>query len=542
MSIDRLRDAARAVGETITEVPPLDLGARTKRAWMVPLAAAASVAVAVAAGTMIARGGGNGVSQVAASTSGPVAAPTFFADVTMDGIVVRTVADGKLTATVPEPSSLERFTFIQAAQDNRLFYAASDTDDCHPRFYQFTLDEDGQVSGLGVLPFAPPEGTRLNSLAVNGDGSELGYATISCDPGSDAGPGLVLTDTASGESRTWKSGDNIVTGLSLSADGSKAAFRVAPMVISKYKYIETSPMPMPSEAGSPPARLTVTATPQAAPDERPNEKLGERPDETGVPGRDAPPVVSFAVPSGGPDVLPPVISASPCGNPTVVVSKAPPPEQPVPVPTGTKSGVPTVVATGEHSEPPSPLPSELPSDIPPVPVPSATASDLPFKKKSAYGRAWTSCMESAEVWLLDTNAPDENFDQAAKITLSGPVGEVKGGILGVQLSPDGTRLIAGLGVFGMRSVGDKAKPVEGAALVAYGLDGKPIETLYQDSGKGGMLLMDLDGSGQSALVQRMNEIGLVDAYGYHALSTGGSAGGRDDLKQMVALIGPGSSF
>ncbi|MBO3751821.1 hypothetical protein J5X84_37615 [Streptosporangiaceae bacterium NEAU-GS5] len=560
MTIDRLRDAARAVGETITDVPPLELGTRTKRVWLVPIAAAASVAVAVAAGTMIAKGG-NGISQVAASTAGPVAPPKFFASVDRTGIIVQAVSGAATTATVPQPNAQERFTFIQAAQDNRLFYAASDTDDCHPRFYQFTLDENGQVTGFGVLPFAPAEGFRPLSMAVSGDGRKLAYGAVPCKPEEKTPPNLVVTDTGTGESRSWTSDDHgVPVDLTLTADGSRAAFRLAPLL---WKVIAAaSPAPMPAEVPSPIVSKTVTLEPDPAA-KATIDKLEEQKKRAAAsegPGvKDVPPV---DIATGGCAHAGVAISGE---KPGVVFSKEKP-NAPVPVPSDIPPGQPSDLPSPLPSDLPATVPSDLPSDLPAA-VPSDVLPPLPSGEASAYASAepsaapsgageaytssvtiagvgpfWKGCADVSDVRILDTNAAGGALGQAAKVTLPTSYDGVSGGVASVRLSPDGTRLIGSLGTFGVRVVDDKVTYDGSSALVAFdATDGKPIETLYKDDSKGGLMLIDLDGSGQSALVSRLNEVGVVDASGYHTI-TAAPISANDQVKKAVALIGAESSW
>jgi hypothetical protein len=519
MSIKRLRDATRAVGETINDVPPLDLGTRTKRAWLVPLAAAASVAVAVAAGTVIAKGGGNGISQVAASTAGPVAAPKFMADLDQDGITVRSVNGGATTATVPQPSARERFTFIQATQDNRLFYAATETDDCHPRFYQFTLDENGQANGFGVLPFGPAEGTQPTSFAVSGDGTKLVYGAIPCVYGK-APSSLVVTDTATGDSHAWTTQEEVaIADVSVSADGSKVAFRQGPAFPPKL--VDASPLPMPSEIPSP--AVSPPATPgDKAPMVAPTPVFSKEAGSVVTSTEPSPKVAAGEAAS--------VVALQKCSFASDMIAFQGQPSGPV--------------ASGRPKDAPSDLPSALPSDVPPSALPSGVPSgavdprEAPSPLATAAGALpgmiWSACEGLTEVWLLDTNAAGGSLDQAHKLTLSASYDGVTGGIMGVQLSPDGTQLIASLGGFGARIVDGKLQPLKGStALIAYGTaDGQPIGTLYKDTDKGSMMLLDLDGSGQNALVQRTNEIGMVDASGYHTIR---AAADNDATKKMIAL-------
>ncbi|WP_433418078.1 hypothetical protein ACQP1V_01525 [Microtetraspora malaysiensis] len=493
---DRLRDATRAVGETIDQVPAFSLSAgrtrsggasRVRRAWLVPLAAAASVTVAVAGGVAVARGGDGGPSQDAATSAGLAAAPTFFAEAGEGGIIVRSVNGGAETSRVPNPSGKERFVGIQAAQDNRLFYAVSAEDDCRPRLYRFTLDEEGKIGTFGPLPFAPPEGTRPTSLAVSGDGGKLAYGVVPCRGGEKGR--LVVADTATGDSRTWTAKDGVdVSELSMTADGRFVLFAgyvrmelgsSAP-VTDEATFTATeapSPYPMVSRVGEPPAPVidAITASPVASE------------------------ATATAVPS--PATAEP--SVAPTAEASFVVTEASPIEPGV---TG-KEATPQV----EWCRFPAATILDEPSE---ASSPAVAPDEDPIEVHAVF----KVCPDLSDLRLLDTGAPGDSLEQASSISLSAQAGETSGGMLGAAISPDGSRIVAAFQ--NMEIDGKTGRQVGGSAdLIAYNTaDGKAAGVVYHDAGEAAIRLLDLDGTGEHVIVARGDEIGAVDAAGYRALT------------------------
>ncbi|MEU8193152.1 hypothetical protein AB0C10_05150 [Microbispora amethystogenes] len=233
--VRRLQDATHAVGEVVEAVPsfcpPEGRARRTRRRgrawpWLVPVAAAAAVTVAIAGGVTVVRHGGGSAGPAAGVTAGPAVEPSFLVEVLAKGLAVRRISDGKVTVTVPGRTG-ERFTQVQAARDNRLFYAVTaKARGCgDSRIYRLVLDDDGRIGSFDPLPFSPPKSAGVTSLAVNGEGSALAYGLSPCAP--EVGmASLVVTDTETGDSRTWTSSSAaVVRNVSMSADGRTLAFR-----------------------------------------------------------------------------------------------------------------------------------------------------------------------------------------------------------------------------------------------------------------------------------------------------------------------------
>ncbi|WP_433220879.1 hypothetical protein [Microtetraspora malaysiensis] len=481
---DRLRDATRAVGETIDQVPAFSLGAgrmrsggagRVRRAWLVPLAAAASVTVAVAGGVAIARGGDGGPGRGIAVSAGLAAGPTFFAETGKNGITVRSVNGGAETSRVSNPSEKERFVGIQAAQDNRLFYAVSAEDDCRSRLYRLTLDEEGKIGSFGPLPFAPPEGSRPTSLAVSADGGKLAYGLMPCGGGAEKGR-LVVADTATGDSRTWTANGVDVADLSMTADGRFVLF-------ARYIRMELrSSAPVTDEA-------TPTAT--EAPSPHPMVSQVGEPVAPVIDAIMASPVASEATATAVPSPA--------TAEPSVVSSVEAP-------------FVVTEVSPGEpgwcHLPPGATL-----DEFGMASSPAVSPDEDPVEAHAVV----MVCPRLSHLRLLDTGAPGDSLEQASGIFLPAQDGERSRGMLGAVISPDGSRIVAA--VQNMEIDGKTGRPVGGSGdLIAYNTaDGKATDVVYHDAGEAAIRLLDLDSTGEHMIIARGTEIGAVDAAGYRAL-------------------------
>ncbi|WP_283139302.1 hypothetical protein [Rhizohabitans arisaemae] len=238
--IDRLRDAANAVGETLQprDVPPLKLVVkrRPRRMLVMPIAvvvsAAAVASIVVATNVTVPE---NSV-QEALSSQQPVfgampdtAGPRFFVETLDKGLGIRTADKGDATGSVPNPAADERFTQVQGASDNRTFYAVTSTPTCESGLYRLEVTQEGGVGSFSRLDLTLPKGTAVTSLAVSGDGGKLAYGLQSCQP-SKQETRLVLADVATKSLRTWASptfGD--VYDVSMSSDARWIAFRSVPM-------------------------------------------------------------------------------------------------------------------------------------------------------------------------------------------------------------------------------------------------------------------------------------------------------------------------
>ncbi len=503
--IRRLQDAAHAVGETVEAVPPFDpaaapargtpAGSRRTRSWLIPVAAAAAVTVAVAGGAAVGRHGGGTMDTAAGTTVGPAAQPSFLVQIRSGDMAVRSVADGHVTATVPGPGG-ERFTQVQATRDNRLFYAVTEQDTCRSRFYRFSLSDSGEVGSIGALPFAPPEGTAVTSLAVNGDGSTLAYGLSSCAPGGK-GASLVVTDTATGDSRTWTSAHtSAVRDVSMSEDGRTLVFRRAGAVWGTSTEAITEPAvpaeaPLKPEAAAEPEATPETASgsPAAVESALPQEDGGVLPESRMTPEE----------PGTGPF---PAASAEPEAG-------AAPREQPV-------------AESAEPSAPPLPKgwTCLIPAGTVENPTENPASGTTPSSASPATGVAW-ECSMSHTVWVLDTGTSG-GLDDVRAITLGGSSAPTTGGVHDVALTPDGGRVLATVGWSRLAQVQGVTKLAGAVAeVVAYDVGtGQAVQTLYRDEERRPLFeRVDVDGTGRFVLVVGPDETGQVTESGYRTLFT-----------------------
>ncbi|MEO3863757.1 hypothetical protein [Acrocarpospora sp. B8E8] len=522
--IDRLRDATRATGGTIDSVRPLELGASRTRTWLVPVAAATAVTAAIAGGSMFVAGGG-----LNSAASAPVP-PKFLVDA-RDGIVVRTVDGGVETDRYDDLGKEEWFTTVQAAQDNRLFYVASSKRMCGSNLYRLLLDENGKILEFGTVPSVPPEGNRVSGLAVSGDGTKLAYALQPCVPGQVAG--LVVADTATGESRTWKSPDGFgVTDLSMSADGSHVAFRPGPpaaLALAEPPVVVATPVPsanivLPLPSGSalplPEPAVTITLVPG---------EVGSTTLPAPSPLAARPTATITVIPTPNPaDTIPTpnLADTIPTPNPADAMVTA----IPTPNPGITVTAIPTPSA-GVNQGSGSPPPSEPPTPKPITPYPtdgSVTVQSMPSGMSSCRfvtlprTSAQWMCAEPGNIRVLDTDAPGDNLDQARTVSLPDSYEGLSGGLFGVLLSPDGSRLLGMMGFNAVEIVDGTVKRKEGiSGIVAFSAeDGHAEEVLYRTTQTGFAQLLDLDGTGENLLVQQGSKIGAVTDGAYRPLTTG----------------------
>jgi hypothetical protein len=238
---ERLRDATTALGSSLrsTDIPALRLPESTvrwprrrgafsralaSRPWLVPLAAAASVAAVIGLVTV-------GVRALPGSAGGPAAAsspadiPRYLVT-TVDGqAAIRASASGQLIARIPRPAGLYAYEGVAAADGRTYFLAGAMTASgvWQVVFFKVVLGPDGRPGQLERLPGRPLtvplpviSGGWMNFyFAVTSDGSELAYASGSPFPegtGTPYGPPaaspgsnerLIVQNVATGDRRTW---------------------------------------------------------------------------------------------------------------------------------------------------------------------------------------------------------------------------------------------------------------------------------------------------------------------------------------------------
>ncbi|GII89241.1 hypothetical protein Ssi03_72310 [Sphaerisporangium siamense] len=323
--INRLRDATTAVGDTVQDLPaPRSARSRTRRSWLVPAVAAASVVAAVATGTVVFAGGGTRL-----AATGSAGTPEFFVLAFPGELTVRRETDGRAAARVAAPGGE---SFSAAAGDDRRFYLATTAaTGCGGHFYRLTL-EGSSGATLDRLPFTVPEGTRTTSLAVSEDGGRLAYGLVRCGT-MDRAAGLVVADTATGRTRTWAgAGGPQVGRVAISGDGRYVAYQdlaAPPLGVPDTPVRPRSPEASPA----PPSRTPAPDAPPAPEEVRPTEEP-PAPEEV-RPTEEPPGEVEPGVPDETPSELPnPPTSRDPGDAPTeapaLVPLATPPTEVPMP--------------------------------------------------------------------------------------------------------------------------------------------------------------------------------------------------------------------
>ncbi|WP_062356562.1 hypothetical protein [Herbidospora yilanensis] len=494
--IFRLKDATTAVGDTISEAPPLRLE-EARKGFLVPLAAALAVGLAIVGSVVMTRGGLN---QTVAST----AAPRFIVEAREQSeLIVRGAADGAELDRV-EATTGWLYQRVQAALDNRTFYALMNGPGfCSSRIVRFTVDDAGRAGTPAEVPVRPGAQTRISSFTVSGDGTKVVFGTVPCAPDADGRGHLVVADARSGEGRRVevRAGSGFAS-ISASDDGSKIAYTTMSagptVVVSEPAVVVASP-PV-----SQPAELS--AAPPGAP--TPSSSVAPRAVGSAPPG----------VPTPSSSVAPRAIVSVPPGVPTAFISVSPADVVapsggarenavivPMPTPsTGPSGDVVVVVPSAEPSPSGEIVVYTAPTAVPPTLGTLEGVSSCRFFAVRGNGQVPADrlrvidCADSPEVYVLDADQP---ATPPRRVLLSGELDGAKVQFYGVRMSPDGTRLIAGVST-GMARLDDPQ-----AAVMAFDpAGGEPAEVLYR--GRSWLRVLDLAG-GTRVLVQSEHEIGEV---------------------------------
>jgi hypothetical protein len=265
---DKVRAALRETAGEITprSVPPLRLHDGRRRGplgavirhgwpgWLVPLAAAASVALVIAASLAVSGVLDARHPATARHQSGPFAGvPPYY--LVLRGTnpsptalqpqfaLIKATATGAVVARITPPKPYGTFVAVTAAADRTYVLAASpwrvhhvdggvDVPESPTKFFLLRLGPHGRPAHLTALPIAPLPGTAAN-IAVSPDGSQLAVAVRGGEAG---GPSAAITvfNLATGSERvwTWPGGGPITNNaggggevLSWTADGRTLAFQ-----------------------------------------------------------------------------------------------------------------------------------------------------------------------------------------------------------------------------------------------------------------------------------------------------------------------------
>ena len=209
MSIeDRLRAAARARTDLVTDIRPLELpdelpwrARRTRPArrwggWLIPLAAAAAV-IAVAVSLVVVRSLPR--ASPASGTVGPVklapgawpptmvnGVPGYYVSLARysavggPGLIVGDAFTGKVLATVPQPANA-RFAIVAGAGDGRTFVVDAVTNDDHPNELWYLLRIEpgtGRQFQLTRLPIDKYTDAMVIGLALSPDGRTIAVLDV----------------------------------------------------------------------------------------------------------------------------------------------------------------------------------------------------------------------------------------------------------------------------------------------------------------------------------------------------------------------------
>ncbi|MBO2464774.1 hypothetical protein [Actinomadura violacea] len=158
--------------------------------------------------------------------------------------IPRTRTPAPVADVVAPPASAGAVQEILAGPDGRFVVAASRSDPCETRLFEFRLTGDGHVTGL-----APMRGgttpALVAGLTMNRRGDRLAYTTAPCapnpsqtraaaNPPAPANPpraALTVLDTATGNRRTWTAaGPSVVGEIVWARDGRTLGYTTGDVV------------------------------------------------------------------------------------------------------------------------------------------------------------------------------------------------------------------------------------------------------------------------------------------------------------------------
>jgi len=240
-SLRRLLDSALAGRPPLGPVAhnALRAGLKARRRRRIRGAAGGAAAVAVIAAAIPAGIG------ILGHTPGPAAghpagAPEFFAGVaerppgqTPPATVVNIYrsATGRVAGSIRPPTPYRGFAAVSRLGGDHTYVAAATTSSnapaCTTHLFQFRIDGRGHPSGL--TPLTVPEITtgHVMELVSSTDGKTLAFTASGCAPGLEIG----LINLTTQQTTTWTvpHRDLSASSLSLTADGTRLGFMVAPI-------------------------------------------------------------------------------------------------------------------------------------------------------------------------------------------------------------------------------------------------------------------------------------------------------------------------
>jgi hypothetical protein len=256
---DRLRDAlqtsaARVRDDRLRPLPAPEPGAERQarrrqawRAWLIPVAAAASVVLVI--GLVLAVTRHPAPSQQPASQP---ATPSYFVRIVGPGpsnrLEVQSAETGSVVATVsppkPSPGGAVDYEALAAAPDDRTFYVEYEAVSANFAvkqiwIFSFSLTRSGSVTPLtmvkgGLLNNQPGGQETWGNLAVSPDGTKLALTVNSQDRLSQFSDGqsdkIIVIDLRTGQRTEWQGGLYrpgklfSIPDLSWTADGQSLVF------------------------------------------------------------------------------------------------------------------------------------------------------------------------------------------------------------------------------------------------------------------------------------------------------------------------------
>jgi hypothetical protein len=247
---DRLQDALHAMAGQVRDdllhpLSPSDQGPGSWRGWLVPAAAAASVALVIGLVVAVTGGPRPGPGRAAAAAAPPSYYVTFRDVPDNQAVQIHATATGQVTAEEPAPKApsggLVTADALAAAPGDRTFYVEYDAFTRTARqiwIFSFTITNTGTVT-----PLVPVRGGVLNgqavldnrsSLAVSPDGAKLALTTSTTIKQASAyysqADKIVVIDLRTGARTTWQGGLNrgnlypTIQNLSWGAGGRSLVF------------------------------------------------------------------------------------------------------------------------------------------------------------------------------------------------------------------------------------------------------------------------------------------------------------------------------
>ena len=260
---DRLRDALSAQAAQVRDdrLRPLpvrepDPGAERKarrrqvwRAWLIPVAAAASVVLVIGLVLTVTR---HATPPQRQPVNQQAPLPRYFVRIVPGGgtppIEVQSVSTGAVIATVRPPKAPRGGTLnvgaVAAAPDDRTFYVeygvvSPNINVTQTWILSSSITASGSATPLttvkgGMLSHQPPDLQTWGSLAVSPDGSKLALTVDSSDHISNTSPGysdkIIVIDLHTGRRTQWQGGlyrpgkQFSIPDLSWAADGQSLVF------------------------------------------------------------------------------------------------------------------------------------------------------------------------------------------------------------------------------------------------------------------------------------------------------------------------------